>query len=76
MKQPGRTIECSALEVLGQCLDVPTHVGNLRRKLLGCSAPPLLRGNRQLGYAIDARHHPRTQRNAGFALRNHLLHLI
>ncbi len=76
MKSPGQTIDCGTLGQLSQCHDVPTHVGNLRRKFSGYSAGPLLRGNRQVGYAIDARHHQRATRNAGFALRDHLLHLI
>lgn len=76
MKRPGQTIDCGTLGQLSQCHDVPTHVGNLRRKFSGYSAGPLLRGNRQVGYAIDARHHQRATRNAGFALRDHLLHLI
>lgn len=76
MHQPGQTFDCETLEAVSECRDAPTHLGNLRRKISACSQLPLLRGNRQQGYAIDARHHPRTQRNAAFALRNHLLHLI
>jgi len=76
MKRPGQTIDCGTLGQLSQCHDVPTHVSNLRRKFSGWSAGSLLRGNRQAGYAIDARHHQRAARNAGFALRDHLLHLI
>lgn len=76
MTRPGQTLDCGTLGRLSQCHDVPSHVNNLRRKFSGYAAGSLLRGNRQTGYAIDARHHQRTTRNAGFALRDHLLHLI
>ncbi len=76
MRQPGRLIGHSMLEQLSGCRNVEAHLNSIRRKLSNFRPGPLLRGTRNLGYAIDARRIPRIPRNAGLALKHTLLRLF
>jgi hypothetical protein len=76
MGRPGQRTDCATLAALARCRGVPAHLGNVRRKLAGWSAVPLLRGNPTQGYALDARRHPRALPDPGLALRTHLRQLF